>query len=79
VSTHSGAIHRQQRLNDAFLPRVIDRLRLSALHTTEFDEAELCPQPTECHERGTAGARDNGRPPTRIGRARTVGMDTRAC
>jgi hypothetical protein len=34
---------RQQHLDDNRTARVIDRLRLSALHTTKFDAAELCP------------------------------------
>ncbi len=38
-----AAIHRQQHLDYSLAPRVIDRLRLHALHTTRFDEAELCP------------------------------------
>ena len=37
------AIHRQQNLDYSLTPRVIDRLRLRALHTPGFDEAELCP------------------------------------
>ena len=37
------AIHRQQHLDYSLTPRVIDRLRLSALHTPRFDAAELCP------------------------------------
>ncbi len=37
------AIHRQQHLNYSLTPRVIDHLRLRALHTPGFDEAELCP------------------------------------
>jgi hypothetical protein len=36
-------IHRQQHLNYSLTPHVIDRLRLRALHTPRFDEAELCP------------------------------------
>src|SRR5271156_6629186 len=38
-----AAIHRQQHFNHGLTPRVIDRLRLSALHTPIFDKAELCP------------------------------------
>jgi hypothetical protein len=38
-----AAIHRQQNLDYNLTPRVIDRLRLRALHTLTFDEAELCP------------------------------------
>ena len=37
------AIHRQQNLDNSLTPRVIDRLRLSPIHTPGFDEAELCP------------------------------------
>ena len=37
------AIHRQQHLDYRLTPRVIDRLRLNALHTPRFDAAELCP------------------------------------
>jgi hypothetical protein len=37
------AIHRQQNLNYSLTPRVIDRLRLSTLHTPRFDKAELRP------------------------------------
>jgi hypothetical protein len=39
----NAAIHRQQDLNYSPTPRVIDRFRLNALHTTEFDRAQLCP------------------------------------
>src|ERR1700683_271786 len=37
------AIHRQQHLDYSLTPRAIDRLRLRALHTPRFDDAELCP------------------------------------
>jgi hypothetical protein len=36
-------IHRQQNLDYSLTPRVIDRLRLRALHTPTFAEAELRP------------------------------------
>ena len=36
-------IHRQQHLNNRFTPGVIDRLRLNPIHTTRFDNAQLCP------------------------------------
>jgi len=36
-------IHAQQHLDDNLASRVIDRLRLSPLHTPKFDSAELCP------------------------------------
>ena len=36
-------IHRQQDFDYGLTPRVIDRLRLSALHSLIFDKAELCP------------------------------------
>src|SRR5665811_778967 len=35
-------VHRQQNLDYSLTPRVINRLRLRALHTPRFDEAELC-------------------------------------
>lgn len=37
-------VHPQQDINHRLAPSVIDRLRLNTLHTTTFDEAELCPQ-----------------------------------
>jgi hypothetical protein len=37
------AIHRQQHLDDHLTALVIDRLRLGALHKTEFDAPGLCP------------------------------------
>src|ERR1035437_11099365 len=37
------AIHAQQHLNHGLTARVIDRFRLSPLHTPKFDSAELCP------------------------------------
>ena len=36
-------IHRQKHLDDRLTTRRVDRLRLSALHTPTFDNAELCP------------------------------------
>ena len=36
-------IHRQQHLDNRLTTGVIDRLRLSALHTQTFDNAQLCP------------------------------------
>jgi hypothetical protein len=42
------AIHAQQHLDHGLTARIIDRLRLGALHTPRFDEPELCPPwPTE--------------------------------
>jgi hypothetical protein len=37
-------VHPQQNINHRLAPRVIDRLRLSALHTQAFDDTELSPQ-----------------------------------
>src|SRR5665213_1506693 len=37
------AIHPQQHLDHDIAARVIDRLRLSPIHTPRFDTAELCP------------------------------------
>ena len=37
------AIHREENFNDGLTALVIDRLRLGALHSPIFDEAELCP------------------------------------
>ena len=37
------AIHRQEDLHNGLPTRVIDRLRLGALHTPIFDGAQLCP------------------------------------
>jgi hypothetical protein len=34
---------REQHLNDGIAPPVINRLSLTALHTTKFDKAALCP------------------------------------
>ena len=36
-------VHAQQHLDDHLAPGVVDRLRLSALHTPGFDAAGLCP------------------------------------
>jgi hypothetical protein len=36
-------VHSQKDFDYRLAPRVIDRLRLNALHTPIFDEAELCP------------------------------------
>ena len=36
-------IHPQQHLDHDLTPRVVDRLRLSPLHTPKFDRAKLCP------------------------------------
>ncbi len=36
-------IHPQQHLDHGLTPRVIDRLRLTPVHTPKFDKASLCP------------------------------------
>jgi hypothetical protein len=64
-------IHPQQHRHHGLTALVIDRLRLQALHTHKFDEAELCPPtPTERlqkipHLRGFSEMGDTGLEPRR--------------
>ena len=39
-------VHPQKNLDDDLAPSIVNRLRLSTLHTPKFDGTELCP-PTQ--------------------------------
>src|SRR5665811_1671320 len=79
-------VHRQQNLDYSLTPRVINRLRLRALHTPRFDEAELCPPtPLNAYKKPRisggfiSGRPDSNRGPHRPERCALPGCATPRC